>query len=93
MFIYSIGNALCRFPGNLPDMNLDDVSLDTQCFLANRKAVLAVGANVRENTLYFAENVTKTISKVKLSRGESPEIIVGGTGEVGGNSIGEGFLS
>jgi len=84
MFVYSIGTALCRFPGNLPDMNLNDVTLDTQCFLTNRRAVLALGANIRENTLYFAENATKTISKVKLSRGESPEIIIGGTGVVEG---------
>ncbi len=84
MFVYAIGEALCRFPGNLPDMNLDLVSLDTQCFLTGRKGALALAFNYRENALYFSENVTRTISKVKLSRDETPVILIGGTGTVEG---------
>ena len=60
------------------------MSLDTQCFLTHRRGALAVAFNVYDETIWFSENKTKTISKVHLVAGEGPEIIIGGTGTVEG---------
>ena len=65
-------------------MNMANVSLDRQCFLTDRKEALALTFNVHENSIYFSENKTKTISRVKFAAGEGPQIIIGGTGRVEG---------
>ncbi|XP_013405316.1 low-density lipoprotein receptor-related protein 4-like [Lingula anatina] len=85
--IYSIGGAICRFQANLPDMSMTNISLDDQCFLKNRKNVVSLSCNVYEEAIYFAENVTRTISKVRLSHGEAPQVIAGGLGHVEGLAV------
>ena len=86
-FVYSIQSALCRFPANFADMNLENVSLESQCFLRDRDDVIALTHNVNKNLLYFVENTTKTISRVQLDDGQSPSVIVGGTGRVEGLNL------
>jgi len=86
---YSIGEAICRFPVNFPDMNLEAVSLKNGCFLkdqVDRVEFLAMAADMREGTLYLADNLTNTISRVHLGD-LSSDIIIGGTGVVEGNQI------
>ena len=63
---------------------MQNVSLDTQCFLTHRRGVLALSFNVHNDIIYFSENKTKTISRVRMVTGEGPEIIIGGTGTVEG---------
>ena len=68
-------------------MNVANISLETQCFLSERNDALALTFNVHENAIYYSENRTKTISRVKFAAGEGPEIIIGGTGEVEGELL------
>ena len=83
-FIYTIGGALCRFPANLPHMSMRNMTMESQCFLNDRHGVLALATNTHQQMLYFSENRSKTISRVQLADGESPDIVVGGTGRVEG---------
>ena len=46
--------------------------------------MLALSFNVRKDVVFFSENKTKTISRVRMVAGEGPEIIIGGTGTVEG---------
>jgi len=40
--MYGIGDAICQYQVNLPDMSLTDVSLESQCFLVRLSRVLVL---------------------------------------------------
>lgn len=83
--IYSIDHAVCHFPVNFPDMNVDDVDMNSACILDDVLSnVLAMSADVRQTSLYLAENRTKTIVRVQLGYNDSLDVIVGATGIVEG---------
>ena len=49
--------------------------------------MLALSFNVRKDIIYFSENKTKTISRVRMVAGEGPDIIIGGIGTVEGKHV------
>jgi len=84
--VYSIGDSICHFPVNFPDMNLDNVNLRSACITYSRANVLSLTADVRRGVLFIADNVTRTISQLHLSNADITEVIVGNTGIVEGIS-------
>ena len=52
-----------------------------------RKDTTSLAFNFHENTIYFAETQTKTISKSRLVAGDVPEVLLGGIGTVDGLSV------
>nr|XP_022289400.1 low-density lipoprotein receptor-related protein 4-like [Crassostrea virginica] len=82
--IYAINDAICQYPANFGHMSLTNVTLDKQCFIKTRKGFMALAYDGDQRTLYYSENVTKSISQVQLKRGEYTQTIIKGIGEVKG---------
>ncbi|ESO92872.1 hypothetical protein LOTGIDRAFT_162349 [Lottia gigantea] len=85
--IYAISDAICQYPANLAYISLTNVTLENQCFLAERRGYLALAYDARDNNLYFSANSTKTISRIRLEVGANETTIIGGTGVVRGLSL------
>lgn len=83
--IYAIKDAICQYPANLPDMSLQNVTMDSQCFLEGSKGYMSLTFSAQDRTLYYSENATKSIHRVNLQHGASPETIMRGVGSVEGN--------
>lgn len=84
--LYAIGEAICQYPANMADMSLDNVTLTSQCFLAERYGYLALTFDGAQNMLYYSSNYTNTISAIPLETGAKAKIVAGGTGTVKGKS-------
>ncbi|XP_048744811.2 low-density lipoprotein receptor-related protein 4-like isoform X2 [Ostrea edulis] len=82
--IYAIRDAICQYPANFGHMSLKNITLDKQCFIKTRKGFMALAYDGDQRTLFYSENVTKSISKVQLKRGEYTKSIIKGIGEVKG---------
>lgn len=83
--VYSIHEGICHFPANLADMNINNVTLNNQCFLLDSKGYLALGMHAKSDTLYFSTNNTdKWINRVRMEYDAPLENIVGGVGIVQG---------
>lgn len=82
--IYSIQDGICRFPANLPDMSLANITLSSQCFLKENRGYLALAYDSTENVLYYSENVTRSINRVRLEHKSTTEAIISGVGVVEG---------
>ncbi|XP_060590191.1 low-density lipoprotein receptor-related protein 4-like [Ruditapes philippinarum] len=85
--IYAIGDAICYYPVNLPDMSLYNVSLDSQCFLQRGRGNFGLTFDAREHMLYYTENVTKSIGRINLVIGEPGASIIKGVGDVQGLAL------
>ncbi|KAL5004150.1 hypothetical protein ScPMuIL_017606 [Solemya velum] len=85
--IYAIKDAICHYPANLPDMSLQNITMDTQCFLEANRGYLALTFSAKDQTLYYSENVTNSINRVNLQQGASTEAIMRGVGCVEGMSL------
>ncbi|XP_052784175.1 low-density lipoprotein receptor-related protein 4-like [Mya arenaria] len=79
--MYGIGEAICQYPVNLPDMSLTNVSLESQCFKRGRRGHYGLAYNVREQELFYTENVTNSIGRINLDV-EHGETIIKGVGDV-----------
>ncbi|XP_061194926.1 low-density lipoprotein receptor-related protein 4-like [Saccostrea echinata] len=82
--IYAINDAICQYPANFGHMSLKNVTLSKQCFIKTRKGFMALAYDGDQRMLFYSENVTKSISKVQLKRGEYTTTIVKGIGVVKG---------
>lgn len=91
--IYAIGDAICHYPVNLPDMSLYNVTLDSQCFLQRGRGNFGLTFDAREHVLYYTENVTKSIGRINLEIGETGTSIIKGVGDVQGNPTVQSNLS
>ncbi|XP_025079316.1 low-density lipoprotein receptor-related protein 4-like isoform X1 [Pomacea canaliculata] len=85
--LYAIGEAICQYPANMADMSLDNVTLTSQCFLAERYGYLALTFDGAQNMLYYSSNYTNTISAIPLETGAKAKIVAGGTGTVKGLAL------
>lgn len=86
--VYSIHEGICHFPANLADMNINNVTLNNQCFLLDSKGYLALGMHAKSDTLYFSTNNTdKWINRVRMEYDAPLENIVGGVGIVQGIAL------
>lgn len=85
--IYAIRDAICQYPANFGHMSLKNITLDKQCFIKTRKGFMALAYDGDQRTLFYSENVTKSISKVQLKRGEYTKSIIKGIGEVKGENV------
>lgn len=85
--IYAIGDAICHYPVNLPDMSLYNVTLESQCFLQRGRGNFGLTSDAREHVLYYTENVTKSIGRINLEIGETGTSIIKGVGDVQGLAL------
>ncbi|XP_064614875.1 low-density lipoprotein receptor-related protein 6-like isoform X2 [Liolophura sinensis] len=85
--VYTIGDAVCQYPANLPDMSLTNVTLDKQCFITDGNGFMALAFNVYENMLFISENGTQKIYRAHFKDGATKEVIVGGVGAVQGMAV------
>ncbi|CAH1782417.1 unnamed protein product [Owenia fusiformis] len=90
-YIYSIGSAICRFPANLPDISMANISLSKQCFLPRRRNANTLGFNIRERAVYFTENDTRSLWKLQMDEDDNekqrPKLVIGGLGQVEGIAV------
>ncbi|GAB1603458.1 low-density lipoprotein receptor-related protein 4-like isoform X1 [Argonauta hians] len=86
--VYSMEEGICSFPPNLADVELENMTLNKQCFLLDNKGYLALGMHARRDMLYFSTNNTeKWINRVRMEYGATFEDLIGGVGIVRGISL------
>ena len=66
--IYSIGPALCSFPGNIPNINLDTISLDNYCFLTPDKYITEITPDLHNLSLFLFDNETESVYELHMDK-------------------------
>lgn len=84
--IYGIGDAICQYPVNLPDMSLLNVSLESQCVKRTGRGHYGIAFDARRHELFYSENATQSIGRISLAN-EMGELIMKGLGEVQGAQL------
>ncbi|KAH3870466.1 hypothetical protein DPMN_033654 [Dreissena polymorpha] len=79
--MYGIGDAICQYPVNLPDMSLTNVSLESQCFQRGRMGHYALAFNARTHELFYTENITGSIGRINIDN-DLGDTIIKGVGDV-----------
>ncbi|XP_052265927.1 low-density lipoprotein receptor-related protein 4-like [Dreissena polymorpha] len=79
--MYGIGDAICQYPVNLPDMSLTNVSLESQCFQRGRRGHYGLAFNARTHELFYTENITGSIGRINIDN-DLGDTIIKGVGDV-----------
>ena len=81
--MYGMGDAICHYPVNLPDISLTNVSLESQCVKRTGRGHFGLAFDARRHELFYTENATRSIGKISVDN-ELGEVIMKGLGEVQG---------